>query len=75
MRNRGCFKLPDNTVIAQRLRKLRGIESIKTVANACGISPSALSMYENGARIPRDEIKVKLAQYYATTVEAIFFTD
>lgn len=67
--------MPDNTVIAQRLRKLRGIESIKTVAKACEISPSALSMYENGARIPRDEVKVKLAQYYATTVEAIFFTD
>ena len=44
------------------------------VANDCGISVSALAMYESGKRMPRDEIKVKLARYYNTTVEALFFT-
>ena len=45
----------------------------KTVADYCGISVSALSMYENGDRVPRDEIKVKLARLYGKTVESIFY--
>ena len=62
-----------SSVIAERLIKLRGDKTRDKVANACGISKSALAMYETGARIPRDEIKIKLAEYYNTTVEAIFF--
>ncbi|QHF59202.1 hypothetical protein Bateq7PJ16_3396 [Bacillus subtilis] len=30
-------------------------------------------MYETGQRIPRDEIKIKLADYYQKTVQQIFF--
>nr|DAE59471.1 MAG TPA: hypothetical protein [Caudoviricetes sp.]DAK89788.1 MAG TPA: hypothetical protein [Caudoviricetes sp.]DAZ21113.1 MAG TPA: hypothetical protein [Caudoviricetes sp.] len=30
-------------------------------------------MYECGERIPRDSVKVKLAQYYEKTVQSIFF--
>ncbi len=60
--------------ITQRLVKLRGDKSRQEVANAVGISVSALSMYENGERIPRDPIKVRLAAYYGSTVEEIFFT-
>jgi len=30
-------------------------------------------MYENGKRIPKDDIKITLAKYYGSTVEAIFF--
>ena len=64
------------SVIGKRLLDLR-TKSKKTgeeVAIACGISRSALTMYETGARIPRDEIKVKLASYYGASVESIFFT-
>lgn len=60
-------------VIAKRLLKLRGEKSREEVVRANGISASALAMYEIGERIPRDEIKVSLAKYYGTTVEAIFF--
>ena len=62
-----------SSVIAERLIKLRGDKTRDKVANACGISKSALAMYELGERIPRDEIKIKLAAYYNTTDEAIFF--
>ena len=62
-----------SSVIAERLIKLRGDKTRDKVADACGISKSALAMYELGERIPRDEIKIKLAAYYNTTVEAIFF--
>ena len=60
-------------VIGERLQKLRGNRKALEVANALGISQSALSMYENGERIARDEIKVKIAAYYETTIEAIFY--
>ena len=60
-------------VIGQRLKKLRGDKNASEVAKAVGISQSALSMYENGERIARDEIKVKIAAYYETTIEAIFY--
>ena len=59
--------------IGDRLTKLRGNKSQAEVANAIGISNSALSMYECGERIPRDTVKVKLAMYYGETVQSIFF--
>ena len=64
----------DASTIGKKLATLRGEYSQEEVAKAVGISVSALSMYETGNRIPRDEIKVKLARYYKSTVEDIFFT-
>ena len=61
--------------IANRLIKLRGDKKRKKVADDLGISESALKMYELGERIPRDNIKVKIANYYGTTVEFIFFAE
>lgn len=58
--------------IGSRLVELRGNKSQSEVAKAVGISDSALSMYECGERIPRDSVKVKLAQYYEKTVQSIF---
>lgn len=63
----------NNKIIAERLIKLRGEKSRELVANACGISKSALAMYEQGERIPRDDIKIRLAKFYESTVESIFF--
>lgn len=65
----------NNEVIAKKLIKLRGKKSRSEVAKAIGISVSALSMYENGERIPRDNIKIRLANYYGRTVNFIFFTN
>lgn len=59
--------------IAERLRKLRGEKSLSEVAMDIGITPAALSNYEQGIRIPRDEIKLKIAKYYKKSVEYIFF--
>lgn len=60
--------------IAKKLIELRGSKTREEVANACGISVSALAMYEQGQRIPRDSIKIKLANYYNRSVGFIFFT-
>lgn len=60
-------------VIGKRLKDLRGDKSQTEVTKSIGISPAALSMYENGERIPKDDIKVKLAEYYESSVESIFY--
>lgn len=60
--------------IAQTLINLRGDRSREEVAKSIGISVSALQMYENGQRVPKDEIKIKIAQYYGVSVETIFFS-
>ena len=63
----------DSEKIGRRLRELRGPRDAQEVANAPGISTSALFMYERGERVPRDQIKVELAQYYGLPVQEIFF--
>lgn len=63
----------DKEQIGSRLKALRGTRSQQEVAQAVGVTPMAISLYESGERIPRDEVKVKLAEYFKTTVNAIFF--
>lgn len=60
-------------VIAKKLVELRGAKTQKEVAEAIGVSVSAIGMYETGVRIPRDEIKIRLAKYYGVSVGYIFF--
>lgn len=59
--------------VAERLVKARGDRRREDVAGAIGVSLSAIAMYENGERIPRDEIKIRLAEYYKTSVQELFF--
>lgn len=70
---RSVIKL-DRKRIAEKLVELRGEKTQVEVAENVGISLSALAMYETGNRIPRDEIKIRLANYYGTTVESLFFS-
>ena len=63
----------DSEKIAIKLTGLRGEKSREQVARDLGISVSAVAMYETGARIPRDEIKKRIADYYQVSVESIFF--
>ena len=55
------------------LIKLRGDKSQAQVAKDLNISESAISMYERGERVPRDEIKVRLSEYYKKKITEIFF--
>ena len=59
--------------IGKRLVALRGDKTQSKVANDIGISVSALAMYESGTRIPRDNIKIRLAEYYSKPITTIFF--
>lgn len=60
--------------IGERLVELRGDRTQEEVAKAVGISHSALSMYERGERIPRDNIKIRISAYYKKPIHKIFFT-
>jgi len=61
--------------IGQRIKEMRIRKemSMEQMANRLGTSYSAISMYENGERIPRDEIKIKIAELFGVSVESIFF--
>ena len=59
--------------VPERLVQARGLRRRADVAAEVGISVSALSMYETGARVPRDEIKIRLADCYHTSVQELFF--
>lgn len=63
----------DKDAIAMKLKKLRGERTREEVAKALGISVSAVSMYENGDRIPRDDVKIRIANYYNQPINEIFF--
>lgn len=63
----------DRKKIAKKLIELRGDKSRAEVAKALNISLSAIAMYENGERIPRDEVKIAIADYYGVSVADIFF--
>lgn len=61
------------TVVGKRLCELRGNKTQQQVADDIGISQSAYAMYETGQRMPSDEKKKKIADYYNRTVQSLFF--
>ena len=64
-------------VIGEKIKNLREKNNIsrENFANAVEISQSALSMYENGQRIPRDEVKLRIARFFNTSIEELYFTN
>lgn len=65
----------NSIIIGNRLIALRKDISREDVAAGIGVSISALAMYEQGNRIPRDEIKIKIAKFYNKSVQSIFFEE
>ena len=68
-----------DTISGQRIGKTikmmrveRGLTS-EGLAKEIGTSSSAVNMYECGMRIPRDEIKIRIAEFFGVPVESIFF--
>ena len=60
--------------VGKRLRALRGCRTKTGVAREIGISYSSLCFYEDGERNPSPAVQEKLAKYYGTTVESLFYT-
>lgn len=63
----------DAKAIGKKLVSLRGNKTQEEVAQAVGVSVSAIGMYESGRRIPRDGVKIALANYYGMNIQALFF--
>ena len=59
--------------IGQALRIMRGSRTQSEVAEALGITKSSYAMYERDERIPRDEIKVRIFNFYGVSVQELFF--
>ena len=63
----------DARAIGDRLRQLRGDRTQAAVAEAVGVTDMAISQYEAGIRVPSDEIKLRLADFYGVGIERLFF--
>ena len=53
--------------------RIKAGKSMGDVSRALDISVAAISLYESGKRIPRENIKKALAFYYGVTVPDIFY--
>lgn len=62
--------------IGKKLTKLRIKRGLTQgdLALKLGVSESCVSRYESGSRNPNDKMKTKIAKFYGTTVESIFYT-
>lgn len=61
--------------VGMKLKALRQARK-KTQEQAAAdlkITKSALSMYERDERMPRDEVKIRIAKYYGEPLETLFF--
>lgn len=69
--------MPDNETVGNRIRQLRADLGLtqRELASMVGVLPSAIANYESGERIPRDEIKQRIADIGDRSVEEIFFTN
>jgi transcriptional regulator with XRE-family HTH domain len=61
-------------ITLRQLREKKG-KTLQEVANDLDIDVSTLSCYETGKRIPKDDIKRKIADYYKRSISGIFFAD
>lgn len=58
----------------KQLREEKGISQLE-LSKQIGVSPSSITMYEQGERVPRDYVKIKIAEFFGETVENIFFSN
>lgn len=56
-----------------KLIKLRGERTVTEVAKDVGITRQMLSAIESGDRTPSLEVANKIATYYSSTIDEIFF--
>ena len=69
------YETMDAVQIGNRIKGLRESrkETMLDLSRAIGTSESAIGMYESGQRVPRDEIKIRIAEHFTVPVESIFF--
>ncbi len=65
----------DAKQVGERIKSLRQERKMsqQEFADAIDVASSTVSMYENGERIPRDQIKLAIANLFGVTVDYLFF--
>lgn len=56
----------------ERMRSERGASQAE-IAKELGITPMAVSQYERGERIPRDILKIRIANTFKRSVGELFY--
>ena len=69
----------DNTraqAIGERLRELRKDAGLsqQEVVEKIGVTKMAVSNYEQGIRVPRDAVKVRLADLFEQSIQELFYS-
>ena len=66
-----------NDKVNNKIRELRKKNrfTVDECCDAVGVSPSAWRMYETGERSPRDDVKIKIADFFNRTVQFVFFSE
>lgn len=58
----------------ETLKELRGDRPQSEIAEAVGVTVKALEAYESGCRVPRDEIKTRLEDFYGVSERGLSLT-
>lgn len=69
------YQALDVTRIGKTIKEMRikrGLTA-EELAKAVKTSSSAINMYECGQRIPRDEVKIRIADFFGVSIESIFY--
>ena len=69
------YEAVDGIRIGKRIKELRTQKGMtaEELGAAVGTSSSVINMYECGQRVPRDDIKIKIAEFFGLSVEYIFY--
>lgn len=60
--------------IGEKLKKLRGDKTQEEISRELGITKSSYAMYERNERVPRDEVKVQISNFFGISVQELFFS-
>ena len=56
----------------EKIRRIRGNQSRQTFASRVGITVEALTAYETGQRLPRDEVKARITAALKAVPDSFF---
>lgn len=62
-------------MVGERLRAARGDRQRSEIAERAGISLSAIQMYEDGKRMPRDTVKIRLSKVLGVGIADLFYPE
>ena len=60
--------------VGKKLRELRGNRTQREISKELEITKSSYAMYERDERTPRDEVKIRIANYFGVSVQELFFS-